>query len=168
MGKVLVENIFLGQGTAISDLLSWNGISTASELTDPYTQYLLEISSPIPASYRSVMQEFGYKLAQEAKMFFPANYVGLVELGFAMSGATPITVAKDDVDDAASYEEQVRATREKVEREAIERAKREVAEKAAKEKEEREVAEWSMREKAEREFLRKLHVKKQTAKQRKR
>ncbi len=90
-GNVLVENIYVKSGVGVPNAQSWPGISSASQLPDAYSQKLLEMSSPIPDSYRSVMQEFGYKLDQGAKMFFPADNPELVELGFAMSGATPLT-----------------------------------------------------------------------------
>jgi len=92
-GNVLVENIYVKSGVRVTNAQTWPGITSAAQLPDLYSQKLLEMSSPIPDSYRSVMQEFGYKLDEAAKMFFPAENPELVELGFAMSGATPVTAS---------------------------------------------------------------------------
>ena len=91
-GNVLIENIFIKPGVlSVADASTWPGISSASELPDRYSQTLFEMSSPIPELYRSVMSEFGYQLDSGASMFFPGEEPDLVELGFAMSGATPVT-----------------------------------------------------------------------------
>jgi hypothetical protein len=93
-GNVLIENIYVRSGgLTVTDVNSWPGISSAGELRESYSRTLFEMSSPIPESYRSVMSEFGYTLAQGARMFFPGDQPELVELGFAMSGATPVTKA---------------------------------------------------------------------------
>jgi hypothetical protein len=93
-GNVLVENIYVKTGiVSIKDSNTWPGITSSSELPDAYSQKLLEMSSTIPDSYRGVMQEFGFQLKEKARMFFPAENKDLVELGFAMSGATPVTRA---------------------------------------------------------------------------
>lgn len=47
------------------------------------------MSSTIPETYREVMAEEGYDLAPGARMLFPGAYPELIELGFALSGATP-------------------------------------------------------------------------------
>lgn len=91
-GNVLIENIYIREGgLAIADPNSWPGVSSGNELPDTYSQRLFNLSSEIPSSYNSVMREFGYQLADDAKMFFPGDNPELVELGFAMSGATPVT-----------------------------------------------------------------------------
>ena len=92
-GKVLVENIFVKTGVGVPDPHTWPGITSASQLPDSYSQALFEMSSPIPDLYRTVMAEYGYKLDPAARMFFPAENPEIVELGFAMSGATPTTAA---------------------------------------------------------------------------
>jgi hypothetical protein len=93
-GNVLVENIYVTtSGLNIPDVNSWPGVSSESELPDRYSPTLFQMSSPIPESYRSVMREFGYQLEDGARMFFPGDQPDLVELGFAMSGATPVTKA---------------------------------------------------------------------------
>lgn len=93
-GNVLVENIFVTDKALtapISDPKSWTGVTEESPLASPYAETLLRMSSPIPQTYASVMAEMGYKLAPGARMFFPGNQPEIVELGFAMSGATPVT-----------------------------------------------------------------------------
>jgi hypothetical protein len=90
-GNVLLENIYFKPGDGTTDNKNWAGISNPWELSDPYSQTLLEMSSTIPDSYRIVMQEFGYNLNPGVRMFFPAENLGLLELAFAMSGATPLT-----------------------------------------------------------------------------
>ncbi len=92
-GNVLVENIYVSAGgLAISDIHSWPGVASENELPDAYSRTLFRMSSPIPDSYRSVMTEFGYpQLHPGARMFFPGDQPEIVEIGFTMSGATPVT-----------------------------------------------------------------------------
>ncbi|MEM7533701.1 MAG: vWA domain-containing protein [Chloroflexota bacterium] len=91
-GNVLVENIFIRSGILKNtNVEAWPGISSVDELSDEYAQALFEMSSPMPDSYHSVMQEFGYGLNAGVNMFFPGEEPDFVELGFAMSGATPVT-----------------------------------------------------------------------------
>jgi hypothetical protein len=93
-GNVLVENIYVAtSGLDIPDVSAWPGVSSEDELPDQYAKTLFRMSSPIPDSYRSVMREFGYRLESGARMFFPGEEPSLVELGFTMSGATPVTSA---------------------------------------------------------------------------
>jgi hypothetical protein len=91
-GNVLIENIYLKEGVlSVSNVSTWPGIGTGNELPDPYSRKLFEMSSPAPESYRNVINEFGYRLQSGAHMFFPGEKPDLVQLGFAMSGATPVT-----------------------------------------------------------------------------
>jgi len=93
-GNVLIENIFVTDkalGTPISDPKAWDGVTGETTLASPYAETLLRMSSPIPPTYRSVMAEMGYALSPGAHMFFPGNQPEIVELGFSMSGATPVT-----------------------------------------------------------------------------
>lgn len=93
-GNVLIENIFVTDKaltTAINDPKEWEGVTPETQLASPYAETLLRMSSPIPPTYRSVMAEMGYKLSHGAHMFFPGHAPEIVELGFAMSGATPVT-----------------------------------------------------------------------------
>lgn len=95
-GNVLLENIYVSDVgvTLPSDIKNWSGINDDSQLSDTYSKKLYNISSPVPKSYLTVMGEFGYKLEDGARMFFPAAHEDLVKLGFAMSGATPVTSAE--------------------------------------------------------------------------
>lgn len=93
-GNVLIENIFVTDKALtqpINDPKDWEGITEETPLASPYAETLMRMSSDIPPTYRSVMAEMGYKLSTGAKMFFPGNAPEIVELGFAMSGATPVT-----------------------------------------------------------------------------
>lgn len=93
-GNVLVENIHISpSGLEVTDVKGWSGVTRKEMLQDSYSKTLCDMSSPLPASYRNVIREFGYNLAADARMFFPGNQPELVELGFAMSGATPVTSA---------------------------------------------------------------------------
>jgi hypothetical protein len=94
-GNVLIENIYIQSGVIkVPDVYTWPGIISASELPDHYAKTLFEMSSPIPESYRGVMREFGYQLESGARMFFPGDQQEILEIGFAMSGATPVTRAE--------------------------------------------------------------------------
>jgi len=93
-GKVLIENIFVTDKAlpqAITDPKGWDGITDESPLASPYAETLRRMSSPVPPTYASVMAEMGYRLSPGARMLFPGNTPEIVELGFAMSGATPVT-----------------------------------------------------------------------------
>lgn len=95
-GKVLVENIFVTDAAlqdTITDPKSWPGVTSETPLASTYAESLMRMSSPIPKAYASVMAEMGYKLAPGARMLFPGDSPDIVELGFAMSGATPVTAA---------------------------------------------------------------------------
>jgi hypothetical protein len=90
-GNVLVENIYVGPNLTqepISSIKSWPGITDAGELADDYAKKLLEMSSPLPSNYASVIQEMGYGLSAGCRMLIPGTNKGLIELAFAMSGAT--------------------------------------------------------------------------------
>jgi hypothetical protein len=47
------------------------------------------MSSSLPDCYAEAIQEDGYRLQPGSKMLFPAASQELIELAFAMSGATP-------------------------------------------------------------------------------
>ncbi|MEA2559825.1 MAG: hypothetical protein QOH06_1329 [Acidobacteriota bacterium] len=91
-GNVLVENIFIGSDLTrqpINSIESWSGISDPSELAHNYAKKLLQMSSPLPPSYASVIQEMGYGLLAGSRMLIPGTSKDLIELAFTMSGATP-------------------------------------------------------------------------------
>lgn len=91
-GNVLVENIFIADGLLDSDVTdpyAWPGINAATGLRNPYANRLRAMSSRLPPSYRSVLNESGYSFEDDALMMLPAETAELVGLGFQMSAATP-------------------------------------------------------------------------------
>ncbi|NJL27061.1 MAG: VWA domain-containing protein [Thermoanaerobaculia bacterium] len=91
-GNVLVSNIFVSTnltGRPITDIDNWPGITSESELSNQYARKLFNMSSVLPQSYSQVIAEFGYQLQPGCRMIIPAQSQGLIELAFAMSGATP-------------------------------------------------------------------------------
>jgi uncharacterized protein YegL len=91
-GNVLVENIFIGQNLTkqpIDNAQKWPGVLSVDELTDPHVTKLYNMSSPLPVSYSQAIREDGYAMQPGARMLFPAATQELIELAFAMSGATP-------------------------------------------------------------------------------
>lgn len=94
-GHVLVENIYVGNAltrSPITDPMSWTGVQTEAELANEYAAKMFRMSSPIPQRYATFLaEEDGYSLLPGAAMLFPANCRALIELAFAMSGATPTT-----------------------------------------------------------------------------
>lgn len=91
-GNVLVENIFVGPGLTtqpISDPYDWPGVLDVHELKSRYAQKLFNMSSPLPESYAIVVNEEGYELESGSRMLIPGTNYDLIELAFAMSGATP-------------------------------------------------------------------------------
>jgi hypothetical protein len=93
-GDVLIENIFVTDKALtqpISDPKNWQGVTDEMPLASPYAETLMRMSSQIPTTYASVMAEMGYRLSPGARMLFPGNTPEIVELGFSMSGATPVT-----------------------------------------------------------------------------
>lgn len=92
-GNVLVENIFISD-TILAEPLpapeQWQGVLPATRLTNAYAEKLRDISSPLPGSYREVMAEAGYQLADGARMLLPGTSPEMVEMGFVMSAATGV------------------------------------------------------------------------------
>lgn len=92
-GKVLVENIFISDqvlSQPVGDPTKWPGILPTTQLASSYAQKLQALSSPIPESYREMMEENSYRMAQGALMMLPGNSSDLVAMGFQMSAATPV------------------------------------------------------------------------------
>jgi hypothetical protein len=92
-GNVLVENIFISDNLLpepIPDVHKWSGITPKTKLTNQYAEKLRSISSPLPRSYRAMMLESGYNLAEDAVMMIPGMTPELVQMGFVMSMSTPI------------------------------------------------------------------------------
>lgn len=91
-GHVLIENIYVGESLTsrpIQNAEDWPGIASQTDLISPHAQKLFRMSSALPPSYAEMMQEDGYSLQPGARMLFPAANQELIELAFAMSGATP-------------------------------------------------------------------------------
>lgn len=96
-GAVLVENIFISDNmlkTKITDPKAWKGLTDRKELRSEVARRLFDWSSPLPDSYRAVLQDWGYTFDPKARMMLPGMSPELVELGFAMSAATPTVAAK--------------------------------------------------------------------------
>jgi hypothetical protein len=96
-GKVLVENIFISDDILPQPIISpndWPGIGPQTQLLSQYASKMRSFSSPLPASYRSVMAERGYAISTDAVMMLPGNSAELVEMAFAMSMSTPISSAQ--------------------------------------------------------------------------
>ena len=92
-GQVLVENIYVGPDltqTSIGDIEGWPGITAASELKNAYAKKLFEMSSPLPESYADMLLDEGYGLKPGARMLIPGTNKDLIELAFAVSGATRV------------------------------------------------------------------------------
>lgn len=92
-GNVLVENIFISDEIMqepISNIKQWKGIMADTNISDEYGAKLQRLSSPIPQSYREMMIEHGFHIADGAIMMFPGTNADLVSLGFQMSAATPV------------------------------------------------------------------------------
>ncbi len=92
-GLVLVENIFISDKilpSPIKDVYRWPGVRPETRLTNEYAIKLRAISSPVPDSYRVMMLEMGYNIAQDAVMLLPGTTPELVQMGFQMSAATPV------------------------------------------------------------------------------
>lgn len=74
-GNVLVENIFISDhilGERIADPKRWGGVRPKTKLNSDYARKLRAMSSPIPPSYRVMMRESGYEIADDALMMIPA------------------------------------------------------------------------------------------------
>lgn len=92
-GNVLIENIFISDkilSQQIGDPSKWPGVLPDTKLTNEYARKLRAMSSPLPASYRAMMQENGYQLAKDALMLLPGVSPELVAMGLQMSAATPV------------------------------------------------------------------------------
>ncbi|RJX39127.1 VWA domain-containing protein [Paenibacillus pinisoli] len=92
-GNVLVENIFISDDVLSSEVdqpKRWPGVQDNTEFRDDYGRKLMRMSSPIPESYRQMMREANFNLADGSYLMFPGTNPELVSLGFQMSAATPI------------------------------------------------------------------------------
>lgn len=92
-GNILVENIFISDkvlAKPVTDPTKWPGILPDTVLESEYAKKLRSLSSPIPESYRQMMQENNYHLTPGALMLLPGMSPELVAMGFQMSAATPV------------------------------------------------------------------------------
>jgi hypothetical protein len=92
-GNILVENIYMSSNIlpqSVGDPTEWTGIEPKTKLTNDYAKKLLAMSSPLPESYRAMLLENGYRLADNALMLLPGDSSELVALGFQMAAATPV------------------------------------------------------------------------------
>ena len=92
-GNILVENIFISDkvlAEPVRDPNKWPGIQPDATLASDYANKLRSMSSPIPESYRQMMQENNYSLTPGALMLLPGISPELVAMGFQMSAATPV------------------------------------------------------------------------------
>ena len=98
-GATLIQNIYIGDGLLrepIRDARGWPGVLNRSDIVDAHVQHLYDISSPLPDSYAQVLRDNeGYSLNSGVPMLIPAETPGIVELAFAMSGATPTSKPRD-------------------------------------------------------------------------
>lgn len=92
-GNVLIENIFLNEDPFFDrfDPETWPGVTSLNQLTSPFARNLYGISSVLPDMYRATLQDWGYHLHEQARMLIPGSRPELVELGFCMAAATPLT-----------------------------------------------------------------------------
>ncbi len=93
-GSVLMENVFISDQVLtepITDPKRWQGVRPSTGLVDDYARQLRDMSSALPDSYRSAMEEAGYHVANDAVMMLPGANTELVEMGFVMSMGTPIS-----------------------------------------------------------------------------
>ena len=92
-GPVLVENIFVSDDILpepVKEANLWPGVRPNTRLSNRYAIQLRRMSSPVPQSYRLMMEEMGYSIARDAVMMFPGNSLELLELAFQMSTSTRI------------------------------------------------------------------------------
>lgn len=90
-GPVLVENIFMSDTilpNPIADVHQWPGIHAGSPLGSDYARKLRAMSSPLPESYRLMMEEMGYHISPRASMLLPGTSPELVQMAFAMATTT--------------------------------------------------------------------------------
>ncbi len=92
-GPVLVENVYVADNmlrSPVQDWKQWDGVLKAGQLTNGYARFLLQLSSPLPESYRQAINNSGYHLQKGAALFFPGTHTELVRLAFAISTATQL------------------------------------------------------------------------------
>ncbi len=92
-GPVLVENVYVADKmlrSPVPNWMQWPGVTKPNQLTNDYARFLLQLSSPLPDTYRQNMNNHGYHLQKGAALFFPGTQTELVRLAFAISTATQL------------------------------------------------------------------------------
>ena len=92
-GPVLVENVYVADKmlrATVPNWMQWPGVTKPNQLTNDYARFLLQLSSPLPDTYRQNMNNHGYHLQKGAALFFPGTQTELVRLAFAISTATQL------------------------------------------------------------------------------
>jgi hypothetical protein len=90
-GRVLVQNVFLGEGLITKDvngIANWRGVTEAGELTGEESRKLFRMSSVLPASYVEEIQDEGYNLQLGSRMLIPGVHKDLIGLIFTAPGTT--------------------------------------------------------------------------------
>jgi hypothetical protein len=92
-GNVLVENIFISDkivSTPIDDARTWTGITDNTPFAADYASKLRSMSSVLPDTYCTWLNESGYHIMPGAYMMLPGESPELVALGFQMSRASDL------------------------------------------------------------------------------
>lgn len=92
-GKVLLENIFLGNNLLVkpvADSNQWEGVQNDVEISNKYAKFLYDHSSTWPDRYIQYFNDtYNFQLSNGTKMFFPAEDINMVKMAFTASAATP-------------------------------------------------------------------------------
>ncbi len=97
-GYVLFQNLFITDNllaTPINDVNSWEGFTSSS--ADQYFKgdrknyavTLFDMSSTLPESYASVIQDHTFKLRAGSRMMYPGTSFDLIKLALVTSMSTP-------------------------------------------------------------------------------
>lgn len=92
-GNILVENIFISDkilSDPIVDVHQWPGILPDTDLASDYARKLRAMSSPLPDSFRQMMEECGYRIRPGGVMLLPGSSPELVAMGLQMSASTRV------------------------------------------------------------------------------
>ncbi len=92
-GNLIVVNVLVNDSlqAKMSNEQSWKGFQSAEEIDLPYGRLLFEVSSAVPETYRTVMEEYGFAISANSRLLFPAHYTELCKLAFPRPAATPTT-----------------------------------------------------------------------------
>lgn len=92
-GPVLVENVYVADNMLrrpVHNWQQWPGVMRESDLTDEYARFLYSLSSRLPETYRTNINNYGYSLQPGAALFFPGATSDLVRLAFVITAATQL------------------------------------------------------------------------------